>query len=416
MNNYDSQKIIHNFFSILKSKSIFEKVLIIIWSLMPFIMMISKSLTDFLIVIIGISFLFFSVIKSSWSWINKSWIKLSILFFVFANVSACFSLLVETSLSNGLSWIRFPLFAAAVAIWLIKEKEVFYFTLLINFLSVIFIFILMGLETILTNHHVFEWPFRNPLNGPFIHRIGILFFSAAFFILFSKLKHKTKALFFVLISIFFSLLSGHRTGSFSFVIIIFILTFWPSFKFGRAMMISLLFSFLLVLFFTFNVQALERYILGIYNFSESAFLQYLGLWKTGIFVFFENPIIGIGPTNVQNYLSDNIITNYDPFKNNEHPHNHYIQAFAETGLIGGILYILLFLRIIVDSYKNTKNQINEIDDLISKSVFISSICIFWPFANNYDLFGQQQNSYLWYVISIILVSHGLNKKNLKYYN
>ena len=175
MNNYDSQKIIHNFFSILKSKSIFEKVLIIIWSLMPFIMMISKSLTDFLIVIIGISFLFFSVIKSSWSWINKSWIKLSILFFVFANISACFSLLVETSLSNGLSWIRFPLFAAAVAIWLIKEKEVFYFTLLINFLSVIFIFILMGLETILTNHHIFEWPFRNPLNGPFIHRIGIYF-------------------------------------------------------------------------------------------------------------------------------------------------------------------------------------------------------------------------------------------------
>ena len=79
------------------------------------------------------------------------------------------------------------------------------------------------------------------------------------------------------------------------------------------------------------------------------------------------------------------------------------------------MYILLFLSIIVDSYKNTKNQINEIDDLISKSVFISSICIFWPFANNYDLFGQQQNSYLWYVISIILVSHGFNKK-FKYYN
>ena len=89
------------------------------------------------------------------------------------------------------------------SIWLIKRKELFYFTILINFLSVIFIFILMGLETILTNHHTFEWPFRNPLNGPFIHRIGILFFSAAFLILFSKLKHKTKALFFILISIFF---------------------------------------------------------------------------------------------------------------------------------------------------------------------------------------------------------------------
>ena len=70
-------------------------------------------------------------------------------------------------------------------------------------------------------------------------------------------------------------------------------------------------------------------------------MQYLGQWKTGIIVFFDNPIIGIGPTNVQNYLSENLIVNYDPFKNNEHPHNHYIQAFAETGLIGGF-YILQF--------------------------------------------------------------------------
>ena len=38
-----------------------------------------------------------------------------------------------------------------------------------NLLSIILIFILMGAETILTDHMIFEWPFRNPLNGPFIH-------------------------------------------------------------------------------------------------------------------------------------------------------------------------------------------------------------------------------------------------------
>ena len=32
------------------------------------------------------------------------------------------------------------------------------------------------------------------------------------------------------------------------------------------------------------------------------------------------------------------------YKNNEHPHNHYIQAFAETGLIGGFLYIAIFFK------------------------------------------------------------------------
>ena len=108
-----------------------------------------------------------------------------------------------------------------------------------------------------------------------------------------------------------------------------------------------------------------------------------------------------------------MITNYDPFQYNEHPHNHYIQAFAETGLVGGILYIITVLIIIINSYKYTKIRGNALDKIISQGIFITSICIFWPFALNYDLFGQQQNSYLWYVISIILVSHKSSKISQK---
>ena len=72
------------------------------------------------------------------------------------------------------AWIRFPLFAAAISFWIIKEKK-FYLCSSCKFFSLIFIFLLMGVETIFTDHKFFEWPFRNPLNGPFIHRIGILF-------------------------------------------------------------------------------------------------------------------------------------------------------------------------------------------------------------------------------------------------
>ena len=70
----------------------------------------------------------------------------------------------------------------------------------------------------------------------------------------------------------------------------------------------------------------------------------------------------------------------------------------------------MFLNIIIISYKNTKIENKLIESLITKGIFLTSICIFWPFANNYDLYGQQQNEYLWYVISIILVSHQFNKK------
>ena len=214
MDNVNIKTIIQNIYFLLKTKSVPERILIIIWSFMPFIMMLSKSIADFFIVAIAISFLLFSILKFSWSWLEISWLRLAILFYLIANLSACLSLLSETSLSNGLAWIRFPLFAVAMSYWLIKEKNIFYFTLFINFLSILFIFFLMGLETIFTDHKTFEWPFRNPLNGPFIHRIGILFFSIALLILFLDVKYKIQAAFFIVISILFSLLSGHRVGSF----------------------------------------------------------------------------------------------------------------------------------------------------------------------------------------------------------
>ena len=72
-----------------------------VWSLMPFFMMISKSLTDLLIVLIALSFVIHSFLKSSWGWTNINWIILAILFVLISCISACFSSLVSISFSNG---------------------------------------------------------------------------------------------------------------------------------------------------------------------------------------------------------------------------------------------------------------------------------------------------------------------------
>ena len=55
-------------------------------------------------------------------------------------------------------------------------------------------------------------------------------------------------------------------------------------------------------------------------------------------------------TNTEN----NLIKNFDPYKISEHPHNHYIQAFAETGIIGGLAYICIFMSMGYNLYKKTK--------------------------------------------------------------
>ena len=62
------------FFAVISTKSILENFLIIAWILMPVLMMISKSLTDFFITLIAFSFLIKSTIKFSWSWLKINWV------------------------------------------------------------------------------------------------------------------------------------------------------------------------------------------------------------------------------------------------------------------------------------------------------------------------------------------------------
>ena len=377
---------------------------------MPFLMMINKSIVDILITLVAITFIINSITERSWLWVNVKWVRYGILFFLVSIFSSFYSDNVLVSLSNGIAWIRFPLFAAAISFFLIKDREVLYFTIFSNFLSIILIFILMSAESILiglpapfTEHWFFEWPFGNPLNGPFIHRVGIIFFALSFLVLFSKINYKVIAIIFIILSIFFSLLTGHRVGNFSFIIILAICCFWPKFNIKKSLAIIISSCIILSLYFSYNVDKLDRYFFDILNFTNSSLLQYLGLWKTGIIVFLDNFIIGVGPTNVQNYLEIGIIQNFDPYKNNEHPHNHYIQAFAETGFIGGLIYCLIIYNLINEIYSSTRKNLSPFILILTQAAFISSICLLWPFANTYDLFGQQQNAYLWYCISIYLV-------------
>ena len=391
------------FLNAIKTKTKFQRVLIASWILMPFLMMLSKSMTDAFITLIAFSFLIRSIIKFSWSWVKINWVKWALLFFASSIISASLSLFVEISIGNGLSWARFPIFAVAISYWLIKEKQILFIALFTNFLALLFIFLLMSLESMMTNHEIFTWPFRNPLNGPFIHRIGIIFYCISVLNLFSNSQHKLFSIFFILISLFFSLLSGHRVGTFSFVIIILICTFWPNFNLKKSIIITFGFLFLLLVYFIFNPNDFDRYFVDVINLTNSSLLQYIGLWKTGANAFIDNPFVGLGPTNVQNYLEINLIENFDPFNNSEHPHNHYLQAFAETGVFGGVFYCLMAMSIIFNFYKITKLKLSYINSYFSYSIFITSICLFWPFSNGHDLFGQQQNSYLWYVLSLIMV-------------
>ena len=91
------------------------------------------------------------------------------------------------------------------------------------------------------------------------------------------------------------------------------------------------------------------------------------MWKTGIEIFKENPIFGIGSykkgiyPHVQKYVEENVkdeqlrreFINRDRFAK---LHNMYIDFFVQNGILGLLYLFLLFISVPLEFFKSKKNK------------------------------------------------------------
>ena len=99
---------------------IFEKY--IPYSL-PFLLFFFRGLADLTVVVIGIFFLYKSFKASKWSWAKELWFKYSIIFVIYlATINAYISIDSNDTLFYALTFIRWPIFAAALYIWIFNSK------------------------------------------------------------------------------------------------------------------------------------------------------------------------------------------------------------------------------------------------------------------------------------------------------
>ena len=115
--------------------------------------------------------------------------------------------------------------------------------------------------------------------------------------------------------------------------------------------------------FNFNKSQFDRYTNNFYkaiplvNISDDN--GYWGAWRSGIQQGLDKPLIGLGPSSSRKHCQN--MSNEDfkwlPGKNycGNHPHNFYIQLFAETGLIGLIFGILMFFYLFKTCYEGRLN-------------------------------------------------------------
>ena len=386
----------------------FDKYMTFFWFLGPFIYLIERSPADIWLTLIGLIFLVRCIIKRDWYWTSQLWFKTALLLWIFGLFSALSGPDPIFSFTQGFVWIRFPLYAAAAQVWLAKDRDIRIVMLLSILLGMLIMCGILIAESIIEPKTRLTWPYGDTVPGGYLAKVSLPLFCVLMAVAVSK---KNKAGIFSgligLLSIGVSTLTGERNhfliracGGFLASIV------WKP----KFLMLSILFLIEVIAILIiavarpnfsnhFGKQLVEN--IPLINTSDTN--EYWGSWRGGIQQGFITPIKGIGPSGTRktcvNLNTD--LPKWLPGKNycGNHPHNFYVQLFAETGIIGLIIGCIMFGSIIFTCYRAREKAINC---PMSATAFVVPFAMFFPLQQFGSFYGQWGNLFTWFAIAFAI--------------
>ena len=82
-----------------------------------------------------------------------------------------------------------------------------------------------------------------------------------------------------------------------------------------------------------------------------------------------------------------------------HPHNFYIQLFAETGFIGFIFGCMMFGYIIITCFKARQEMFKC---PMAATAFVTPLGLFFPLQQFGSFYGQWGNLFIWFAIGFAM--------------
>ena len=390
----------------IKKLNNFDKYMTIFWFLGPFIYLIERDPADLWLTLIGLVFLVRCIIKKDWSWSFQLWFKCAVALWLFGLVSAIIGPDSLFTFQQGFVWIRFPLYAAAAQAWLAKDRDIRVLMFLSIMIGMLIMCAILVAETIIEPKSRLSWPYGDLVPGGYIAKVSLPVFAVLMAIAVSK-TNKAGLLSGIVgfFSIIVSILTGERTH---FLIracggMLAALVWKPKLK---------LFAILILIEILAVISVfIIRPDLG-NNFTNNFVKQipivnmdtgYWGSWRGGIQQGLMTPIKGIGPSGTRNTCInlDTTQPEWLPGKNNcgNHPHNIYVQLFAEVGIIGLILGSIIFVSITVSCFQVRKTNFNC---PMAATAFVIPFGLFFPLQQFGSFYGQWGNLFIWFAIGFAL--------------
>lgn len=438
----------------------FEEIVILLF---PILLITGPALPDIFAVILSIYLLFFKTKKISLKYKDNFWIFIFFLLGIWFIFVSFFAYNINTSIIDALIFIRFIIFTLTIYL-LISLSKINYFKILFLFFFGTFCFVIVDTLYQFYNYNTLtgfkgdifgfkpeglnarlSGPFRDLIPGAYIARF--YFLIILLFLLVTPTIKKNKFNFFFLIIMALGLSTIYFTGErmalattimgfsiailfikkfrfyffgiivISLLFIIININFHPAYKDYKILESSAKHEGLLVekkykcpedktkiCFKKINMQ--PKFIDVLLNFKESAYGDIYGL---SLNIWSDFPLTGIGLNNFNLICESEIkYKKLSGFGCTTHPHNLYIQALVESGIIGLIIFsifvISIFFKII--SYKNYNIKVLSI---------IIILTIFWPIMSTGSFLKNWNMIFICFLIGITLsiceAYSQLNKKS-----
>ncbi len=380
--------------------------------LLPLLLLFSRALADITVLLLGLTFLLRSYQLNDWQWAKHTWFKLSVGFWLYLLlINTPLSIDVSDSLHHAFAYIRWPLFAAALAYWLLyNEKN--QRNLLISLLFVSFLIMADTSLQYFTGQDLLghTTPTSTRLTGPYSRPIpGIMLLRVLFISMFaaimlppiSNANYRVKfMLSMICIGLVFMFMTGERMALMLFVsgsaVIVGGLIFTTKISIYKIAVGILATISLCCILFIMAPETADRSIYSIAtklnNFTHS---DYGVVFRAAYIAWQENIVFGSG-FHTYKTICENLgvlaILGKAWGMQCSHPHNLYLHIVAETGLVGLFIFSLSILSI----YYHAIYYFIRIKYWLAASLSFTvlSVC-FWPLIGGISILNNGVAALVW---------------------
>ena len=358
---------------------------------------------------VAVAFLVYCSIYGKWDWVKEPWFILALTMWVWLVFTSLISDWPGESLTHSLTWIRFPLFAAAFAFFTRYSPTT---------RKLVFVGFMVGLAIMMAVlvHERLTHPDVVRLYGTWNQHTKAGWYMIGYGLPVSlwalgKMKgvHILWAAPLVILIIACTVTTGEIYVSMSLIFGIFLVFFLDNFSnWKRLLALGTLVAAPLLLVLAFSPLMRDRFIFGIQErlpWLPSS--DYYPAWMGGYRVGLMNPITGVGADNYDRFcLRPEIFEKLNIVECLSHPHQMYIQAFSEAGIVGFTIFVMMvlaaFLKVLPLSNKLAWTKFHtwmpRQDKLFSSQAIGLVIVAFWPISTYSEAFGQHKNFFTWLAV------------------